>query len=88
MGLVTHGSARMGRDMTTSTNDSELSRHDGAAAKDTTGDHGGDGAHDDLGHDTGDFLGPVDVIAWGAGVFGIVLGLAVGLAFALATGAL
>ena len=31
-------------------------------------------------------LGPLDVFAWGAGVLGIVLGLAVVGAFALATG--
>jgi hypothetical protein len=33
-------------------------------------------------------LGPIDMIAWGAGVLGVVLGLGVVWAFASATGAL
>ena len=78
----------MGRDMTVSTHDSDLPGHDGAVAHHATDDHGDGHGHDDHAHGDGDFLGPIDVIAWGAGVFGIVLGLAVGLAFALATGAI
>jgi hypothetical protein len=32
-------------------------------------------------------LGPIDLMAWGAGILGIVLGLAVVAAFAVATAA-
>lgn len=78
----------MARDMTVSTHDSDRPGHDGAVAHHATDDHGDDHGHDDHAHGGGDFLGPIDVIAWGAGVFGIALGLAVGLAFALATGAI
>ena len=44
----------------------------------------GDQAHDDQAHDE-ESLGPVDVTAWGAGVAGVLLGLAVALAFVMAT---
>jgi hypothetical protein len=43
---------------------------------------------DNQGHDEGDILGPMDTIAWGAGVLGVVLGSIVALAFAIATGAI
>ena len=43
----------------------------------------GDG-HDAHGHDE-ESLGPVDVPAWGAGIIGVLLGIAVAAAFALAT---
>jgi hypothetical protein len=33
-------------------------------------------------------LGPIDMFAWGAGILGVVLGLAVVAAFVLATAAL
>ncbi len=33
-------------------------------------------------------LGPVDIVAWGAGVLGVAIGLATALCFALATGLL
>jgi hypothetical protein len=78
----------MFRDMTVSTHDSDRPGHEGAVAHHATDDHGEDHGHDDHAHGGDDFLGPIDVVAWGAGVFGIVLGLAVGLAFALATGAI
>lgn len=47
-------------------------------------DHGGDHGHDD--HNMGEghamtALGPIDVTAWGAAILGIVLGIAVALAF-------
>ena len=43
-------------------------------------------SHDDHAHDDDtDPLGPIDVYAWGAGALGVVLGLAVAWAFALAT---
>ena len=40
-------------------------------------DHGEDHGHDDHGHGSGEALGPIDVTAWGALLFGIVLGLIV-----------
>jgi hypothetical protein len=86
MGLPARGSARMGLDMTSS-HDIDPAGHDDDAAHPGTEDHGVDPGHDGDAHGGDEFLGPIDVIAWGAGVFGIVLGLAVGLAFALATGA-
>ena len=50
-----------------------------------TDDHGDDGGHDDHAHGDGDALGPIDVFAWGAGLLGVVLGLAVTVCFVLAT---
>jgi len=47
----------------------------------STDDHGGDHGHDDHGHGAGDALGPIDSQAWGAGILGIGLGLAVAFAF-------
>jgi hypothetical protein len=41
-------------------------------------------SHDDHAHDE-EALGPVDMTAWGAGIVGVLLGLAVALAFVLAT---
>jgi hypothetical protein len=52
--------------------------------------HGGDGREldeeqrDEHGHDA-EALGPVDSIAWAAGVVGVALGLVVALCFVLAT---
>jgi hypothetical protein len=46
--------------------------------------HGEDVAHADAqGH--GEPLGPVDWLAWGAGLLGVVVGLGMALAFAIAT---
>jgi hypothetical protein len=47
------------------------------------GDHGSSHGHDDHGHDDS-ALGPVDWPAWGAGLLGVALGLAVAWAFVLA----
>ncbi|MBF6605834.1 MAG: hypothetical protein IVW53_09670 [Chloroflexi bacterium] len=41
-------------------------------------------AHDDHGHDVA--LGPPDWAAWGAGLLGVALGLAVWICLAVATG--
>jgi len=71
--------------MTTSPHDSDVPGHDGAVAHHAAGDHGDDGGHDDHAHDDSMPLGPIDVIAWGAGVLGVVFGLAVVWAFYLAT---
>jgi hypothetical protein len=74
--------------MTTSPHDSDLPGHEGAVAHHAPDDHGEEDGHDDHAHDDEEFLGPIDAIAWGAGVLGVVLGLAVALAFALSTAAL
>jgi hypothetical protein len=47
-------------------------------------DHGDDGEHDDHAHG-GDTLGPIDRLAWGAGLLGLALGVAVTIAFWIAT---
>ena len=49
-------------------------------------DHGADHGHDDHAHGDGDALGPIDLVAWGAGAFGILAGLAVALVMAASTG--
>jgi hypothetical protein len=49
-------------------------------------DHGGDHGHDDHAHGAAAALGPMDMVAWGYGVLGIVLGLAVAVAIALGSG--
>ena len=50
-------------------------------------DHGADPGHDDHDMDEGhggEALGPIDTVAWGAAVLGIVLGLVVFVALLLA----
>lgn len=45
-------------------------------------------AHDGNDHahaDAADALGPIDVVAWGAGALGVILGLVVAVCFVLAT---
>ena len=59
--------------------------HAGAVAHHATNDHGEEHGHDDHAH-AEEALGPIDVPAWGAGILGVVLGLAVAVAFMLATG--
>jgi hypothetical protein len=49
------------------------------------GDHDDDGGHDDHGHGS-ESLGPIDVVAWTFSAFGVVLGLVVVLALAVAAG--
>lgn len=56
---------------------------DGPEPADAAAHHVAD-AHDDHGHAEVP-LGPIDVWAWGAGVLGVVLGLAVTVGFVLAT---
>jgi hypothetical protein len=58
--------------------------HEGAVEHHRTDDHGDDTEHDDHAHSE-EPLGPIDVPAWGAGVVGVLLGLAVTLAFWMAT---
>jgi len=71
--------------MTTSRHDSDLPGHEGAVAHHAPDDHGEEHGHDDHAHGDEEFLGPIDTVAWGAGVLGVVLGLVVALAFALST---
>jgi hypothetical protein len=72
----------------TSAHDDDAPGHMGAVAHHATDDHGEDHGHDDHAHSGMDPLGPIDTLAWGAGVLGIVLGLAVAFAFASSTGML
>jgi hypothetical protein len=58
--------------------------HADAVAHHATDDHDDEHGHDDHAH-AEEALGPIDVPAWGAGVIGVLLGLAVVAAFALAT---
>jgi hypothetical protein len=74
--------------MTTSQHADDAPGHAGAVAHHSTDDHGEDHGHDDHAHGDTDPLGPVDTLAWGAGVIGVVLGLAVAFAFASSTGIL
>ncbi len=71
--------------MTTPAHDTDAPGHAGSVAHHATDDHGDDHGHDDHGHDD-EPLGPIDTVAWGAGVLGMVLGIAVAIAFVLATG--
>lgn len=64
--------------------DVDVPGHAGAVAHHATDDHGDDHGHDDHAH-AEEALGPIDVPAWGAGIVGVLLGLAVALAFFLAT---
>lgn len=71
--------------MTQPTHDTDLAGHAGSVAHHATDDHGEEHGHDDHGHDD-EPLGPIDRLAWGAGVLGMVLGIAVAVAFVLAAG--
>ena len=71
--------------MTTAGHDTDKPGHEGAVAHHAPDDHGEDHGHDDHAYSDSEVLGPIDAIAWGAGVLGVVLGLAVALAFALST---
>jgi len=76
------------RAMTTSPHASDVPGHEGAIAHHALDDHGDDHGHDDHAHDDSMPLGPIDVIAWGAGVLGVVLALVIVWAFASTTGML
>ena len=77
-----------GRAMTTPTHDTDQPGHAGAVAHHAPDDHGEDHGHDDHAHSDSDPLGPIDLIAWGAGIAGIVLGLCVALVFWMSTRAI
>jgi hypothetical protein len=59
---------------------------DAMAGPHGAGDHGEDHGHDDHAHVDGEALGPIDLVAWGAGALGIAAGLAVALVMAASTG--
>lgn len=65
---------------TTSSHDS-----DAMAGAHGAGDHGDDHGHDDHGH-AEVALGPVDTLAWGAGLVGILAGLVVAVVMAMSVG--
>ena len=73
--------------MTNAQHPDDVPRHADIVDHHSTTDHGDDAAHDDHAHDD-EPLGPIDVPAWGAGLLGVLLGLAVAVAFVLATGPL
>jgi hypothetical protein len=50
-------------------------------------DHGADHGHDDHGH-ADEAIDKIDVPAWGAGLLGVILGVVVVLALAIASGAI
>ena len=58
--------------------------HPGSVAHHSTDDHGDEQGHNDHAH-AEESLGPVDRPAWGAGILGVLLGLAVAIAFVIAT---
>lgn len=58
--------------------------HAGAIAHHATDEHGDEHGHDDHAQ-AAEALGPIDRPAWGAGILGVLLGLAVAVAFVLAT---
>jgi hypothetical protein len=63
--------------------DGSADGHASAAEPHGAGDHGTDYGHDDHAHLDAP-LGPVDVVAWGVGVLGVVIGLAIAACFAFA----
>lgn len=71
--------------MTNAKHADDVPGHEGAVDHHRTDDHGDDTEHDDHAH-AEEPLGPIDTQAWGAGILGVALGLAVAVAFMLATG--
>jgi hypothetical protein len=51
-----------------------------------TDDHGETHGHDDHAHAGAATLGPLDRAAWGAGLLGLLLGVAVAVALAMSSG--
>jgi hypothetical protein len=64
--------------------DGDVPGHEGAVAHHTLDDHGDDHGHDDHAHGE-EPLGPIDTAAWGAGLLGFVIAVAIAVCFALAT---
>ena len=73
-------------DQTSSATSGTAHDSDALAGPHGADDHGADHGHDDHGHGDGDVLGPVDVLAWGAGALGILAGLVVALVMASSAG--
>ena len=73
--------------MTSGQHDGDAPGHAGAVVHHTLDDHGDDHGHDDHAHEAEEALGPIDGAAWGAGLLGVVIGLAVAFCFVLATAA-
>ena len=74
------------RTMSTDPHATDVPGHAGAIAHHSTDDHGDDHGHDDHAHGE-EPLGPIDVAAWGAGVLGVLVGVAIAACFAVATAA-
>ena len=70
--------------MTTDEHETDAPGHAGAVAHHASDDHGDEHGHDDHAHGA-EPLGKIDGPAWGAGILGVLLGLAVAAAFVLAT---
>ena len=72
--------------MSDMTHASDVPGHDGSVPGDhhAIDDHGSDHGHDDHAHDDEE-LGAFDLSAWGAGLLGVILGIAVAICFVLAT---
>ncbi len=68
--------------MTTDPHATDVPGHEGAVAHHSTDDHGDDHGHDDHAH-AEEALGPIDRTAWGAGLLGVVIGVAIAICFAV-----
>jgi hypothetical protein len=64
--------------------ESDAPTPDGAAADQANDAHDADHADDVHGHGE-DSLGPINVAAWGAGLFGAIVGLVIAACFVVAT---
>jgi hypothetical protein len=79
-------SAEVGHDlMSHDQHHDDVPGHAGAVAHHETTDHGDDHGHDDHAHADEEALGPIDLAAWGAGIVGLLIGVAIAFCFALAT---
>ncbi len=67
--------------MSTDPHATDTPGHEGAVAHHSTDDHGDDHGHDDHAHGDEDTLGPIDRVAWGAGLLGVLIGVAIALCF-------
>ena len=66
------------------THGTDVPGHDGAVAHHQLDDHGEDHGHDDHAHGD-EALGPIDVVAWGAGVLGVVVSIVIAACLAMAS---
>lgn len=70
--------------MSTDQHAADTPGHSGAVAHHSTDDPGDDHGHDDDTH-AEEPLGPINVAAWGAGLVGVLIGVAIAACFVLAT---